>query len=102
MVAGGIIFLLCAVICLIISILQFLEKGFLFNNAWIYAADEERERMNQKPHYRQSGVVFVLLSVLSLCTGLFMLTMAKWLLYMSYASAAAVVLYAIVSSVKPK
>ena len=44
--------------CLIISIRQFQEKGFLFNNAWLWASEKERRTMDKKPHYHQSGVVF--------------------------------------------
>ena len=35
------------------SVRSFMEKGFLFNNAYIYASKEEREKMNKKPHYHQ-------------------------------------------------
>ena len=42
------------------------EKGFLINNAYIYASKEEREKMNKKPYYRQSGIVFMFLGIISL------------------------------------
>ena len=42
------------------------EKGFLMNNAYIYASKEEREKMNKKPYYRQSGIVFMFLGIISL------------------------------------
>lgn len=32
----------------ILSFRYFREKGFLFNNAYIYASKQERERMNKK------------------------------------------------------
>ena len=38
---------------LIISIRSFLEKGFLLNNAYIYASKQEKMRMDKSPHYRQ-------------------------------------------------
>ena len=34
------------------SVRSFMEKGVLFNNAYIYASKQEREKMNKKPHYR--------------------------------------------------
>ena len=40
-----------------ISYFQFHERGFLLNNAWLYASAEERNKMNKKPYYRQSGIV---------------------------------------------
>ena len=41
-----------AIVFLVISILQFKEKGFLFNNAYIWADKQEREKLNKKHHYR--------------------------------------------------
>lgn len=49
---------------------QFAGKGFLFNNAYIFASKEERARMDRKPHYRQSAIVFCLLSAVFLVLGL--------------------------------
>ncbi|MBF4691515.1 DUF3784 domain-containing protein [Fusibacter sp. Q10-2] len=40
----------------IISYMQYKEKGFLFNNAYLYASKKERNEMNKKPHYRQSAL----------------------------------------------
>lgn len=44
---------------LFLSIMSFMEKGKLMNNAYIYASKEEREKMNKKPYYRQSGIAFL-------------------------------------------
>ena len=49
LLAGGLFFL---------GVRQLLERGYLLNNAWIYATKKERESMNKKPYYRQSGIVF--------------------------------------------
>ena len=48
------------------SVRSFMEKGFLFNNAYIYASKQERAKMNKKPHYRQSAIVFLLLGLIFL------------------------------------
>ena len=37
-----------AVVCFAISFLQFIEKGFLFNNAYLYASKKEKETMDKK------------------------------------------------------
>ena len=55
-----------SVILFTISLLHMYEKGFLINNAYIYASKEEREKMNKKPYYRQSGIVFMFLGIISL------------------------------------
>ena len=41
---------------LFFAIRSFTERGFLLNNAYIYATKEERETMDKKPYYRQSAV----------------------------------------------
>ncbi len=65
--------------CMIISICQFREKGFLFNNAYIWASKAERETMDKHPHYRQSGVVFALISVLCFVMALECILLTNWL-----------------------
>ncbi len=64
---GVITSIVLSVICAVISFFQFREKGFLFNNAYIYASGQERETMDKKPHYRQSGIVSAFLSSIFLC-----------------------------------
>ena len=55
---------------LMISIRSFMNRGFLFNNAFIYASKEEREKLNKKPYYRQTAIVFLLLSMVFVIIGL--------------------------------
>lgn len=55
--------LIVSLSALIISYFQFKEKGFLFNNAYLYASEKERETMDKKPHYRQSAIVFLLIGI---------------------------------------
>ena len=60
----GIICFVIAIIAFVIAVLQFMEKGFLFNNAYLWASKEERKRMNKKPHYKQSGVIFLSIGII--------------------------------------
>lgn len=53
-----------------LSVRSFLQKGFVFNNAYILASETERERMNKKPYYRQTAIVFCLLSIVFIIIGL--------------------------------
>lgn len=78
---------------------SFMEKGFLFNNAYIYASKQEREKMNKKPHYRQSAIVFLLLGLLFLLIALAVLLEANWISYVGIALVIVTLIYAIVSSV---
>ena len=48
-------------IMLLISIFSFMERGILLNNTYLYASKEEREKMDKKPYYRQTAIVFLLL-----------------------------------------
>ena len=81
------------------SVRSFMEKGFLFNNAYIYASKQEREKMNKKPHYRQSAIVFLLLGLLFLLTALAVFLEANWIFYVGVVIAIVTLIYAIVSSV---
>ena len=56
---------------LFLGIRSFMERGFLLNNAYIYATKEERKTMDKKPYYRQSAVAFCLLSVIFVSVYLF-------------------------------
>lgn len=56
-------------ILLVWGVLSLFNKGFLFNNAYIYANKKEREQMNNKPYYIQTGIVFILLSIASCLEG---------------------------------
>jgi hypothetical protein len=91
--------LLLSIISFIISYFQFKEKGFLFNNAYIYASKEERSKMNKKPHYRQSAIVFSLIGIVFLVIAATVLTGWNWLLPIVIVFAILLVAYAIVSSI---
>ena len=78
---------------------SFMEKGFLFNNAYIYASKQEREKMNKKPYYRQSAIVFLLLGLIFLLIALAVLLEANWICYVGIALVIITLIYAIVSSV---
>ena len=97
-----IIISLFAVASFTISFLQFKEKSFLFNNAYLWASAEERKRMNKKPHYRQSGIVFALIGALFLVPALEVLLGSGWLILIFWIVAIITVIYAIVSSSKTK
>lgn len=76
-----------------------MEKGFLFNNAYIYASKEERERMDKKPHYRQTAVVLLCIGVVFLLNGIDVLLKTDWILYALIAVLVFAVIYGIVSSI---
>ena len=87
-------------LCVFISARQFAEKGFLFNNAYLWAAKDEREKMDKKPHYRQSAIVFCFLGAVFFVSGLSMALQIRKLLLLEIPLIICVVIYAIISSIK--
>lgn len=95
-----VVLLLISLGCFIFNCFNFKEKGFLFNNAYIYASKKERDSMNKKPYYRQSGIVFVFVGLLFLLNAIEVIVHSGWLFYWSIAVAICVIVYAIVSSIR--
>ena len=87
-------------ILLLLSICSFLERGFLLNNAYLYASKEERKTMNKKPYYKQSAIVFCILSANFLVIGLSILLHNDKLLLLEIPLIVGVILYAIISTVR--
>lgn len=98
-VVFAIVFFAIAGLLLFLGIRSFMERGFLLNNAYIYATKEERETMNKKPYYRQSAVVFCILSVVFLIIGLSVLFRNGNITLLVIPLAVAAIIYAIVSTV---
>ena len=97
-IAGGLCFLL-AIGAFIISFFSFREKGFLFNNAYLYASKEERATMDKKPHYRQSAIVFLMIGIVFLLIAISVFCINRWIRYIAIAVAIIAIIYAIISSV---
>ncbi len=97
-ISASILFII-SVVAFVMSIRSFREKGFLFNNAYLYASREERESMDKKPHYRQSAIVFLLIGVIFLLNGVSVLLKADWVFYIVIAVMIGAIIYAIVSSI---
>ena len=88
-----------SVFLFLMSVRSFMEKGFLFNNAYIYASKQEREKMNKKPHYRQSAIVFLLLGLIFLLNTIAVLLKVNWIFYRVVVVVIITLIYAIVSSI---
>ncbi|MCQ2452025.1 MAG: DUF3784 domain-containing protein [Oscillospiraceae bacterium] len=80
------------------SACQFAEKGFLFNNAYIWASKEEREKMDKTPHYRQSAIVFALLSAVFLVIGMSLVLQKEIIQFLEIPLVIGALIYAVVSS----
>ena len=85
---------------LILGIRSFMERGFLLNNAYIYATKEERKTMDKKPYYRQSAVVFCILSIAFVIIGLSVLFRNGKIGLLVIPLGVAAIVFAVVSSVR--
>ena len=99
MIIFAVILSVMAAACFVFGGLQLCQKGPLLNNAYLYASENERERMNKKPYYRQSGIVFLLLGIVFALNAVQAITAnSRWFLAVGIVIAVTVV-YAIWSSV---
>lgn len=93
--------LLClSIVCFVLSVRQKKEIGPLMSNAYFYASEQEREKMNKKPYFTQASVIFLLLGIVFLIIAIDMLLMTKWLVFCSVGTAVAAIIYALVSSAR--
>lgn len=98
-IIGVIIMCALTIACWIISFFQFKGKGFLFNNAYIYASKKERETMDKKPYYRQSAIVFLLIGIGFMLNVLQLIFEAGWIFWLVIIVVVITIIYAIVSAV---
>lgn len=84
---------------IILSIRSFLQKGYLFNNSYIYATEKERENMDKKPYYHQSGIVFLMIASFFLLDGIGLLFSLDWPFIVAGIFMVITLIYAIVSSI---
>ena len=98
-IIGALVLGIVAIMCFVFSYLQFNEKGFLFNNAYIYASKEERKLMDKKPHYKQSGIVFLMIGIIFAINAIDMILKTGWLFYVVMFIAVIAIIYAIASSI---
>ena len=83
---------------MVLGIRHYMEKGFLMNNAYLYASKEQREKMNKKPYYRQSAIIFGILSVVFIVIGLSLVLQDDRILLFEIPLIFGAIVYAAVSS----
>ncbi len=98
-IIGACILFSVAVFAFIASGRAFKEKGFLFNNVYLYATEQEREKMNKKPYYRQSAIVFLSIGLMFLLNGFGILFHTDWIFYIVITIVIITLIYAIISSI---
>ena len=96
----AIIFGIVSVASFIVGYLQFSEKMTLLNNTYIYSSKSQRESMDKKPYYKQSGTIFCMVGIIFLINTVQIIIQTNWLLYLVLFIAVTMVVYAIGSMVK--
>ena len=87
-------------ILMLLGIRSFAERGFVLNNAYIFASEQERKRMNKKPYYRQTAVVFFLLSAIFTIIGSSVVLQNQLIGLLDIPVVAGALIYAVVSSLR--
>ena len=83
----------------VLGVRSWKEKGKLFNNAYLYASDQERSTMDKKPYYRQSAFVFLCVGLIFLLNAISVLLKAESFSLLSIAVAVLTLIYAIASDI---
>lgn len=97
-IIAGILFAIAA-FAFWMSIRSFAERGFLFNNAYLFASQKERERMKKGPYYRQLAIVFLLLGLIFSLNGIQVLCKADWIFAVVMLLAVITVVYTVASDI---
>lgn len=97
-ITASVLFLIAA-LALLVSVRSFKCKGFLLNNAYLYASEQERNAMDKKPYYRQSAVVFLSICLVFFLNGIEVLLRTGWIVCVVIAIVIITVILAIVSSI---
>ncbi len=94
----AIILFIAAASLITISVFSFLQKGFLFNNAYLFASENENNT-NKKPYYNQSGIVFAVLGIVFLLNIIQIFIKTKWIFFTVIALLGLLLVYAILSTI---
>ena len=96
----AILCLAIAAVWLVLGVHSLQEKGRLWNNAYLHTSQKELETMDKKPHYRQSGICFLLLAAEFLLIAVDSVWHRGWILPLEIGLAAVTLIYAIDSSIR--
>ena len=95
----AIILFVIAALFALLAARQFAEKGFLFNNAYIWASKKQRESMDKRPYYRQSAIVCCLLCTVFLVIALSVVLQNSTIQLLEIPLLLGALIYAIVSTI---
>lgn len=76
-----------------------MKKDFCLIMLIFFASKQERETMNKKPHYKQSGICFLLIGIMFLINTIEVIIKTGWLYYPVVIIAVVLIVYSIISSI---
>ena len=91
-----------AVVSLIFSVLGFMGKDMILDDAYIKASKEEREKMDKKAYGLQGSIIFLFLFVITLCNILRAVLHIPLFTYAAFVIGVIGIAYAIISHYKLK
>ena len=104
MLGKGLGYLLLSIVCFVIALLQFMQKGTPLTNSYSFESEEIKEyikkNVDKKPFFRQGGIALLLVGVMFLLIWIEEVTGLEWVYWMQLGSVPLVIIWAIVSSVK--
>ena len=95
--AGLIFLILLTITSLIFSLLAFSGKNIILDDAYIKASEEEKSTMDKKAYRLQAAIIFLFLSVISLCNALRAILRMPLFAYLAIAFVLIGMIYAMVS-----
>ncbi len=99
----GLVFLIfLTVTSLVFSILAFLGKDIMLDDAYLKASEEERNTMDKKAYRIQAAVVFLFIAIISACNALRAILHMPLFTYLAGALGIVGIIYAIISHYKIK
>ena len=99
-IIGACVVFALAAVWIAMGIVSLCERGFLFNNAYIWASKKEREKMDKKPYYRQTGIVFILIGIMIVLFGFDVLLRTGWIWLFGILFGLGIGVYAVISTIR--
>lgn len=89
------IFAALAAVFLVASLLQFLEVGIPFHNAYLWASRETRATMELRPYFHQAALALAICAATFLCIAMECVFLTIWLWALVALLAVALLVFAI-------
>ena len=104
MLGKGLGYLLLSIVCFVIALLQFMQKGTPLTNSYSFESERIKEyiknHIDPKPFFRQGGIALLFMGAMFLLIWIQEISYREWIYWIQMALTPLVIIWAIVSSVK--